>query len=138
MVSRGDSVAVLKHTHHEPDDLRRGDTERFLQAGAIEAVLADDFKAVHFDSEGTSSWAYSHPTDLLRLVNASVILVEGFKAYAGWSKLLVRRVPSTTASSSAQNIVAVVSEEDGGGALPRLHPDELPELLSFLDRITRL
>ncbi|HXI13106.1 MAG TPA: molybdopterin-guanine dinucleotide biosynthesis protein MobB [Thermoanaerobaculia bacterium] len=136
-VSRGDSVAVLKHTHHEANDRRVGDTERFLLAGAIESVLADDFKAVHFDAEGTSSWAYSHPTDLLRLINASITLVEGFKGYAGWPKLLIRTASPLTAFHSVQNVVALVSDESLDSALPRFNRDALSELLIFLDRISR-
>ena len=42
LVSAGRSVAVIKHTHHELSEMNRGDTERFLAAGAAEAVLAEN------------------------------------------------------------------------------------------------
>lgn len=137
LLARNETVAVLKHTHHDVNLEARGDTERFLAAGATEAVLADDFKAAHFGPMGPSEWAYSHPTDLLRLVRSQVILAEGFKAFASWPKVVLAPWDSLLALGSVRNVVALVGNDRGEtGDTPRFGPGQLLELLDFLDRIT--
>lgn len=77
---RGHSVGVIKHTHHELNRERRGDTARFLDSGARVAILAGDREAVIFSRDAiASSKAYETPTDLLEFVQTQVIFIEGFK-----------------------------------------------------------
>jgi len=136
LVSAGRSVAVIKHTHHEVSQVNRGDTERFLTAGATEAVLADDFQAVHFDRNGTSRWAWSHPSDLLRVVRSEVVLVEGFKSFGPWPKILVTGGIAGAPPAISENLVAVVSSSPSASDLPRFAPDEIAGLASFVDKIS--
>jgi molybdopterin-guanine dinucleotide biosynthesis protein MobB len=91
--ARGIRVAAIKHTHHPLNAERRGDTARLAAAGADPVLLAGDREAVVFRRD-TAPWRinYAEPADLLRSVDgAEVVLVEGFKQYAGWPRIDVRQ-----------------------------------------------
>ena len=45
-VARGERVAAIKHTHHALNGENRGDTARFLAAGAEPVILAGDREAM--------------------------------------------------------------------------------------------
>ena len=83
-VARGERVAAIKHTHHEVNDLDRGDTARFRAAGASPVILVGDI---------------DDPRQLLaRIGDADVVLIEGFKSYYGWPRI---DAPATLADALA-------------------------------------
>ncbi len=84
LAARGEHVAAIKHTHHPLNEENRGDTARFRAAGAEPVILASDREAVGCEGGGTRRIAYSDPVDLLDELRATVVLVEGFKSFAGW------------------------------------------------------
>jgi molybdopterin-guanine dinucleotide biosynthesis protein B len=111
-VSRGLRVAAIKHTHHPVNDRdydpNKGDTARFLRAGARPVILAGDGEAVVFP-EGERV-RYDSPRDLIKESGWRVaggwgeaheppatshqpliVLIEGFKHFEGWPRIeLVR------------------------------------------------
>jgi molybdopterin-guanine dinucleotide biosynthesis protein MobB len=84
LVADGRTVAAIKHTHHPLNEENRGDTARFRAAGAEPVILAGDGGGVVFTSGGTNRITYGSPVDLLRHLDAEVVLVEGFKSFSGW------------------------------------------------------
>ena len=91
-VAAGASVAAIKHTHHPLNFEDRGDTGKFRAAGADPVILAGSGEAVVFTAAARPSRVEFHePRELLNLLPAEVIFVEGFKAYDGWPKIEVDR-----------------------------------------------
>jgi molybdopterin-guanine dinucleotide biosynthesis protein B len=85
--ARGIRVAAIKHTHHPVNDERRGDTERFLAAGAEAVILAGDGQAVIFRN-GSTAWMEFHDVDeLTQLLDHELILIEGFKSLQRWPRI---------------------------------------------------
>ncbi len=78
-VAEGRTVGAIKHTHHPLNEEHRGDTARFLDAGARPVVLAGHGEAVIFEGTSTRRVAYSGQPDLLALFTADLVVVEGFK-----------------------------------------------------------
>lgn len=78
-VAEGRTVGAIKHTHHPLNEENRGDTSRFLAAGARPVILAGDGEAVIFEGTSTRRVAYSGQADLLELFTADLVVVEGFK-----------------------------------------------------------
>jgi molybdopterin-guanine dinucleotide biosynthesis protein B len=78
-VDEGRSVGAIKHTHHPLNEENRGDTARFLAAGAKPVILAGNGEAVVFDGTSTRRVAYSEQADLLALLTNDLVVVEGFK-----------------------------------------------------------
>src|SRR4051812_25306237 len=61
-IGEGHRVAAIKHTHHKLNDQRRGDTERFVEAGADPVVFADPTRAVVFRRGAAPEWrTYESP-----------------------------------------------------------------------------
>ena len=78
---RGVITGAVKHTHHALEETRRGDTERFLSAGAAHAVLAANGQAIEFTPDRSRRFSYEHPEELVRsLAQCELIVVEGFKS----------------------------------------------------------
>ena len=77
IVAEGRTVGAIKHTHHPLNDQRRGDTGRFLDAGARPVVLAGAGEAVVFD-DAVRRVAYSSLSDLLATFSTDVVVIEGF------------------------------------------------------------
>ena len=87
-VAAGHRVAAIKHTHHKLNAERRGDTERFLEAGADPVVFADAQRAVTFTRDGEPGWrTYEKPEDLVP--EADIVLVEGFKQHGPWPQVTI-------------------------------------------------
>jgi molybdopterin-guanine dinucleotide biosynthesis protein B len=87
-VAEGHRVAAIKHTHHKLNAERRGDTERFVQAGADPVVFADAQRAVTFRRGAEPQWrTYEKPEDLVP--DADIVLVEGFKQHGPWPQVLI-------------------------------------------------
>ena len=89
----GLTVAAMKHTHHELNLENRGDTAKFLQAGANPVILAAAGMAVSHGRGAPVSppvpFAYGDPQELLTRLNADIILIEGFKAVDAWPRVEV-------------------------------------------------
>lgn len=87
-VAEGRSVGAIKHTHHPLNEERRGDTKRFADAGADPVIFAGDGEAVVFERDGTRRITFAAPADLLHEFGTEVVIVEGFKEYDGWPRIL--------------------------------------------------
>ena len=74
LVASGARVAAIKHTHHELNDEKRGDTLTFENAGAQPVLLVGDV---------------ADPRDLLQGLDVDYVLIEGFKSYRGWPRIEV-------------------------------------------------
>jgi molybdopterin-guanine dinucleotide biosynthesis protein B len=87
-VSEGKRVGAIKHTHHELNEEHRGDTARFLEAGAEPVILAGEGEAVIFRrkgaDQGTSRARYGHARELLVRFDTDIVLIEGFKDSDAW------------------------------------------------------
>lgn len=89
-VSLGLPVATIKHTHHPLNHEYRGDTARFLAAGADPVLLAGEGEAVVFGGALPFRIAYSAPAELLRNAGAAaIVFIEGFKQYGSWPRIEV-------------------------------------------------
>src|SRR5437667_12843572 len=73
-VSDGCRVAAIKHTHHLINEERRGDTQRFLDAGAMPVIFAGDGQAVIFRESGSERIVFEKPRELLDHLAAGVAL----------------------------------------------------------------
>jgi molybdopterin-guanine dinucleotide biosynthesis protein MobB len=97
LVADGKSVGAIKHTHHELNEEYRGDTARFLEAGADPVVLAGAGEAVVFrrqsGDQGTRRARYGDARELLALFDAGgapdVVLIEGFKDSDAWPSVTI-------------------------------------------------
>jgi molybdopterin-guanine dinucleotide biosynthesis protein B len=94
--AEGKRVGAIKHTHHELNEEHRGDTARFLEAGADPVILAGAGEAVifrrHESDQGTRRARYGEARELLAHfatgvvpgVVLDVVLIEGFKDSDAW------------------------------------------------------
>jgi molybdopterin-guanine dinucleotide biosynthesis protein MobB len=88
LVARGERVAAIKHTHHPLVDENRGDTAKFLTAGATLAILAGDGEAIVFARDASHHIEYHSPDELPKHCgDVDLVLVEGFKQFDGWARL---------------------------------------------------
>ncbi len=91
-VARGERVAAIKHTHHALNAENRGDTARFLAAGAEPVILASARDAMIWSAMGVLPIRYDLPSDLLLHTGlVEIVLVEGFKEYDGWPHIEPRQ-----------------------------------------------
>jgi molybdopterin-guanine dinucleotide biosynthesis protein MobB len=86
-VASGKRVGAIKHTHHVLNEEHRGDTGKFLDAGAEPVVFAGKGEAVVFRHNGTARIRFDDERSLLDLFDADVVLVEGFKSSDAWPKV---------------------------------------------------
>ena len=92
-VARGLRVAAIKHTHHPLNEEHRGDTGRFLDAGAMPVILAGEREAVVFEANAARRIAIAGFGDLLQSVGEpDLVLVEGFKEHEGCPRIDAERV----------------------------------------------
>jgi molybdopterin-guanine dinucleotide biosynthesis protein MobB len=88
--AEGRRVAVIKHTHHELNTDRRGDTARFLDCGAEPVFLAGKHRAVVFHATGPAEWTdYVTLDDLVSSIDADILLIEGLKTHPAWPQVLI-------------------------------------------------
>ncbi|HEX8619988.1 MAG TPA: molybdopterin-guanine dinucleotide biosynthesis protein MobB [Thermoanaerobaculia bacterium] len=88
-VSDGKRVGAIKHTHHELNEEHRGDTARFLDAGAEPVLLAAAGAAVIFRRNGTARARYDGTRELLAHFATDVVLIEGFKDSRSWPSVTI-------------------------------------------------
>ncbi len=86
-VAEGKRVGAIKHTHHVLNEEHRGDTGKFLDAGAEPVVFAGKGEAVVFRHNGTARIGFDDERALLELFDTDVVLVEGFKSSDVWPKV---------------------------------------------------
>ena len=128
------SVGVLKHTDHATPS-RHGDTDRFLAAGAIVAILAAERNAWRFDDSGSRPMRFDPAAPLSVLTDeAELWVVEGFKQFREWPRLLLHR--SGTPIIDPATVDAVVADHDLPGARERFASADHAGLVDFIDRIT--
>ena len=131
-------MAVVKHTHHPVNRASGGDTGRYLAAGAVASIFADDERSVVFraDSDPSEIVSYGAPSDLLEgITEAEIVLIEGFKSHTGWPRVLVRREGEE--SLDEDGVVAVVTDDELAAGVPVFHHDEIEEIASFVDEVSR-
>lgn len=127
----GEEVAVIKHTHHPANAERRGDTGRFLDAGARETILAsEDGVAAH--SDGTL-FPYRDAPELLSHIRSRRVLAEGFRTRRIWPSILVDRVAVGTPPLDPEMILAVVSDRGAPAGLPAFRPEDVDAIAAFVD-----
>lgn len=100
----GKRVGAIKHTHHPLNEEHRGDTGRFLDAGAEPVILAGAGEAVIFRRTGPSRVTYERPRDLLGHFDTDVVLVEGFKELGEWPKVQISREARPTVEELAAKL----------------------------------
>lgn len=86
-VAAGHRVGAIKHTHHVLNEERRGDTAAFGNAGAVPVVFAGHGEAVIFFPDRISRVSYESPRELLKYIDADLVLVEGFKSFDEWPRI---------------------------------------------------
>lgn len=86
-LAEGKRVGAIKHTHHPLNEERRGDTGKFLDAGAEPVVFAGAGEAVVFRNNGAARIAYANERALLDVFETDVVLVEGFKSSDAWPRI---------------------------------------------------
>jgi molybdopterin-guanine dinucleotide biosynthesis protein B len=94
-IGEGQTVSAIKHTHHPLNEEHRGDTGRFLDAGASPVILAREDEAVVFSVSATARIGFATAEELLAHVAAEVILdvvlVEGFQRFGEWPRIHLDR-----------------------------------------------
>lgn len=136
LAKRGERVAVIKHTHHDPSRRKpRGDTERFLEAGALQVVLAGEGEAVITRSDGhTDSRSFESAGELPGWLEADHVLVEGFKSLDLWPRILVERRDGELIRP-VPPVLAVITDSEETFEVPRFRHGDVDGVLAFLDRI---
>lgn len=86
-VAEGKRVGAIKHTHHVLNEEHRGDTGKFLDAGAEPVVFAGKGEAVVFRYNGAARLRFDDERELLQLFDVDIVLVEGFKSSDAWPKV---------------------------------------------------
>ncbi len=89
-IVEGQRVAAIKHTHHELNAERRGDTAQFVDAGADPVFLAGAQRAVVFRRNGECEWIdFRSLDDLVTTIDADILLVEGLKTHRVWPQVSI-------------------------------------------------
>ena len=137
LITRGLSVSVIKHAHHDFDIDRPGkDSFRHRQAGACEVLIASGHR-----------WALMHElrdepepslADILeRLSPCDLVLVEGYKREAH-AKIECRRQESRNRQRLAPldpAIVAIAADHDTeADGRPLFALDDIPAIADFVAR----
>lgn len=136
LARRGERVAVIKHTHHDPLQRKpRGDTERFLEAGAVEVVLAGrDTAAVISSAGATTIRAFVSAREIPSWLDADRVLVEGYKSLDLWPRVLVEHAGAERLRP-LPDVVAVITDVDEALGVPSFRHDDLDGVRAFLDKI---
>ncbi|HYM62808.1 MAG TPA: molybdopterin-guanine dinucleotide biosynthesis protein B [Thermoanaerobaculia bacterium] len=142
LIADGRRVGAIKHTHHPMNTLRKGDTQRFYDAGASPVILAGTGEAVVFSASDPLIVHYASPPELLTHIAAEVVLVEGFKRFTGWPCILVRRAGVPLPDLDDRELEATIDVSEGtmrilsrDAHVPT--PVDPAGLLRFLDTIWR-
>lgn len=120
--ARGLAVSTIKHTHHHDIELDAPgkDSWRHREAGAGEVILASDRRwfLVHEPAAGQPPTLDSL---LQRLAPCDIVLVEGYKDFAGHARLEVYRPAASGAAgplAATDPGIAAVACPAGAGPRP--------------------
>lgn len=136
LIERGQSVGAVKHTHHTITLPFRGDSQRFLDAGAAPvALVSPDMTFFFLSPTDVERLPLEETAKLIGRFDADWVFVEGFKSIGDWPRVLVERSGIATPELDFTHIAARISDrqERGDGVFA---PDEIERLAAFLDRIT--
>ncbi len=86
-VAEGKRVGAIKHTHHPLNEEDRGNTAAFRRAGAEPVILANDNEAVVFSGSTTRRIRFDDPDELLDVLGAEIVFVEGFRTIGSWPRI---------------------------------------------------
>lgn len=130
MVSRGYSIATVKHTHHKvvPDQPEK-DNWRHLQAGSAATVLssADNLTLI-------KPMADASLDDIARLLGEDydLILAEGFK-HDNAPKIEVHRKNTGPLLTDLTELFAIVSDESLDSEVKQFAPNDVSGLADLLE-----
>jgi molybdopterin-guanine dinucleotide biosynthesis protein MobB len=134
-------AVAIKHTHHTPEEARRGDTERLTAAGAAPVILCNDEAAICFTDTEATALADAHPEALLRAIDAEIVFIEGFKQRGEWPRLLVIGDGAIEEPAPVlRHVVAVITDSAAASAvlprLPHFARADVETIAAFVDRIS--
>jgi molybdopterin-guanine dinucleotide biosynthesis protein B len=129
LVSRGRTVAYIKHTHVSPSlDAEDTDTARIREAGAAVTVLTGDDFTIAQRATGRNvdelSFRVSAPGD--------IVLVEGYKRSPG-KKIVI--LGGDLDLDSLDGVVAVIADEATECEGPTYSADQTKELCDLLEKL---
>lgn len=133
---KGISTAAIKHGHHQPGP-GPSDTGRFLEAGAVQAIYAagDRFWIFRSNAEPEEG-RYVSPDELPGLLSADRILIEGFKHFTSWPRILVERRGVSPIPVPAEELAGIVTDEPRNSHRVSFAPNAIESIASFVDRIS--
>lgn len=132
LVRRGRAVAAIKHTHHPVDSINRGDTLRYLRAGASAAVLIGADQAYLWTKDAApEQLAEADPLQVAHRLSTEWLLIEGYKDSPIGAAIALQMNGGESVAKTAKNVVRVLAD----GFTQK--PEDLAELVTFLDKITR-
>jgi len=132
LVSRGRTVAYIKHTHVDPSlEPEDTDTVRVRKAGAAVTVITGDEFTIAQRSEGRGvdelSFRVAAPGD--------IVLVEGYKRSPG-KKIVI--LGGDLELDSIDGVVAVVADEPTECKGPTYTRDQTRELCDLIEKLAKL
>jgi len=134
LVSRGLSVAAVKHTRHEHGlDATGKDTDVLRRAGAAAVAITGPSGTAWFGPEVGSARALAR-----RMGPVDLVLAEGFRSEP-LPRIEVHRraVPGEFLCATDRRVIAVVSDEPLPRDIPRLHPDDVEGVAALVVRWLR-
>jgi len=133
---KGISTGVIKHGHHPPD-AESGDTQRCLEAGAVQAIYAAGDRFWRFGRSGlTDEGRFGSPEDLPELMSADRLLIEGFKHQGSWPRILVERQGVARVAVPIFQLAGIVTDEPAVSQLPAFGHEAIESIAEFVDRIS--
>jgi molybdopterin-guanine dinucleotide biosynthesis protein B len=136
--ARSCRVAVAKHTHHILRGHPGGDTDKFLDSGAIVTVLAGDTEAIVTRSTTERERiAYSDPRSLVDALAADYVLIEGWKGRTDWPRIVVDREAAERLEFDPATVCAIVTDREVELGIPRFRHDDIAAIAAFVDTISR-
>ncbi|BBD07365.1 molybdopterin-guanine dinucleotide biosynthesis protein MobB [Desulfovibrio ferrophilus] len=104
--SRGVSIAAVKFTHHDGVDIEGTDTERLRRVYGSAALLSPDGAALFWEGK-------RYLPDLLPLLNADVVVVEGGKSLGWLPRILLLRSIADAGSLGEDLALASYGDVEG-------------------------
>ena len=139
IVTRGFSVASIKHAHHKFDaDVPGKDSWRHRKAGARQVLVSSAIRSAHFVEHETTE------PDLAQLLNrllpCDLVLIEGFKREAVPKMEIFRaEVGKPYLYTEDKQIIAVASDSAVPDCpLPVLDLNEIPTIADFVLQVVDL
>ena len=136
LTGRGYKVGTVKNCPHGFDVDRKGkDSYKFAREGSKGVLLISPERVAFIgDKKGKKS------SDIVRMINLlfsnfDIVLVEGFSEERRIKKIeVIGKGISEQIISSPDRLIAVVSDKEIKTGKPIFKPDEIPELVNFLEK----